>query len=373
MFSKKLRRAVFILFVVLGVMVMGVVGITMGYNYVLKQNDRLNAIREAQTEITKDTPNAVMVLIESGDTTSIIAEKLEELTLIENTTIFSLLSKYNGFDGEYQVGTHYLTPDLSYDEIMHHLTLRAKTVTIRFREGLSYIQVKEILRENGLQFNETKLDEMMDSSNDFVDYRFVEMINVSDDRDFILNGYLFPDQYDFDVNASERTILNTFLRNTARKIPEEYYERAAYLGMTMDEVIVLASFIQAEAGGIEEMFDISGVFHNRLKNENFLKLESCASANYIREIDGLPRVWSATLEDIELDHPYNTYYYQGLPPGPICMPGQDAIAAALYPSNHTYYYFCSNGEGKNVFSATRAEHEQKVAMYSPLWTDEDTE
>ena len=369
MLSRKLKRTFIILGIVLGVIVMGVVGITLGYNYVVAQNHRFDALEQQKREITAETPRAVMILIESGDSTSVVAEKLEEKKLIDSETIFEIMSKYNGFDGEYQVGTHYLTPDLSYDEIMHYLCLDAKTVPIRFREGLTYIQVKQVLREKGLQFNEEKLDTLMNSPNDFVAFDFISKIKVKPDRDYNLSGYLFPDQYDFDVNASEKTIISTFLRNAEIKIAEEYYARAEYLGLTFDEVMTLASFIEAEAGDVTEMFRISGVFHNRLKNEDFLKLESCASINYIREKNGMPRVWYASDAEMAMEDPYNTYFIQGLPPGPICMPGLNAIQAALYPEANNYYFFCAKGDGSNAFAATKSEHDQNVATYESVWAE----
>ena len=179
----------------------------------------------------------------------------------------------------------------------------------------------------------------MNSPNNYVDYEFVTRIQVnnSDDRDFLLNGYLFPDTYKFDLNASEDTIIRTFLRNTNQKF-SQFYARADERQWTWDEVMIRASLIQMEAtqgeDSAQDMFIISSVFSNRLRDN--IELGSCATINYIREKNGQPRVWAATTEDIANPDPYNTYKYTGLPPSPICMPGTSAIWAALYPDTTNF-------------------------------------
>lgn len=368
MFSDKLKRSILILFVALGIIIMGVVGIILGYNYVLSQSSRmrrLEALSEENYEITKDTPGARPFRIYSGDTISDIADNLAEQEFIDNVMAFKIISKYNGFDGSYEMGTHYLTMDLSYDEIMFFLTKDPKTVTVTFTEGFTYMTFKKELTAKGIEFDETVMDELMNSPDDFVHYDFIANLKIKEDRDYILSGYLFPDTYTFDVNASEKSIINTLLRNTNRILNDTYYERAEYLGMTMDEVVTLASLIEDEAGKIREMVNVSSVFHNRLNDGELL--QSTSTVNYIRELEGLPRVMGGDITDIERDHPYNSYLHPGLPPGPICMPGERAIQAALYPNHNNYYYFVADGRGNNMFSVTLSEHEAKRNLYEPLW------
>ena len=214
----------------------------------------------------------------------------------------------------------------------------------------------------------------MDSPNLFVDYRFVSQINLTEDRDHVLSGYLFPDTYEFDINASPETIINTFLNNTNAKLYDEYYERAEAIGMSLDEVITLASLIQTETSRATDMMYISAVFHNRLasEDESLHYLGSNATLNYIRQMNGLEPRMVNTDEDLNMDSPYNTYMYPGLPPGPICMPGLDAIQAALYPEpNCNYFYFCATGDGGTVYAVTLSEHEANVAMYSEIWAQQD--
>jgi len=377
MFSNKLKRMVGLLVVLLMVILVGITGIFLGYNYVTSQGNRFDALEKALADgslvINKDTPEAVMIVVDDGDDTSAIAGKLKGSGLINNTLVFTLMSKFNGFDGGYLAGTHFLTPDLSYDELMYMLCQEPEVITITFPEGITYTELKQRLLDNGLEFDPAKLDEYMNSPNLFVDYGFVSQIQAPEGRDFILSGYLFPDTYNFDMNASEKEIINTFLRNTEAVLYEDFYTRAEKIGMTMDQVITLASVIQSESGDASDMLSISAVFHNRMKSEDpsLQRLESCATTNFLREKDGLPKVWAASSSDQLLDSPYNTYLHAGLPPGPICMPGIDAITAALYPSNENFMYFCAVGDSdkRTAFAVTIEEQAANVALYSPNWTD----
>jgi len=377
MFSRKLKRMIVVLVVLLLVLSVGVIGIFLGFNYVVSQTDRFDTlaaeIKSKELVIDKDTPDAVMVVVDLGDDTAAIAKKLKDNGLVDNTLMFTLLSKFNGFDGGYQVGTHFLTRKLSYDEMMYMLCQKPEVITITFPEGMTYTEIKQLLVKKGIKFDESILDQEMNSPNLFVDYKFVSQVSASAPRDFILNGYLFPDTYNFDINVSETEIIETFLRNMSTKLPDEYYARAQKIGMTMDQVMVLASIIQSETTNQQDMGFISAVFHNRLNSSDLSlqKLGSCATINFLREKDGLPRVWAATPSDELRDNPYNTYMYPGLPPGPICMPGIDAIYAALYPEPNTnIYYFCATGDGGTVFAATQAQQDANVEKYRTNWVDQ---
>jgi UPF0755 protein len=281
------------------------------------------------------------------------------------------MSKVNGFDGAYVAGTHYLIPGLSYDEIMYFLTLEPSQVTVTIPEGTTYVELKAILHDAGLNFDDAEFDECMNSPDLFVDYDFISSIEIDPDRDYILAGYLYPDTYKFDVNASPETIIRKFLNNMENKLYDEYYARAEQIGMSMDEVITLASIIQQESGKVSDMMYISAVFHNRLDSddESMRFLGSSATINYLVELQGGTPSLLHTEAETSIDSPYNTYTNPGLPPGPICMPGLDAISAALYPEpNCGYMYFCATGDGGTAFAVTLAEHEENVATYSANWS-----
>ena len=375
MLSKKLKIALRILIILVLLFTFAIIGVIFGYNYVLSQENRYNALSERidsgyYDDLKADTPGVVTVVVNTGDSTSDIAERLYEAGLVDNTFIFSLMSKVNGFDGSYVAGTHYLLSSFSYDEIMYFLTLQPASVKVTIPEGLTYQEIKEVLWDAGLTFDEAEMDECMNSSNLFVDYDFVSQIELNEDRDFVLAGYLYPDTYIFDVNASPESIIRKFLNNMSTKLYDDYYARAQKLGMSMDQVITLASIIQAETGRVTDMMYISAVFHNRLAQNDVLG--SSATINYIIKSNGGRATLNHTSEQLNDSSPYNTYINPGLPPGPICMPGANAIAAALYPEpNCNYMYFCATGDGGTAYATTLAQHEANVARYASNWEEAD--
>ena len=257
MLSKKIWVALRILVILVLLFGFAVLGVFGGFNYVISQDARFSTLKkglaEGKYKVTKETKDAVTVVVESGDSTSDIADKLYEKGLIKNKLVFSLMSKINGFDGAYVAGTHYLLKTYSYDEIMFFMTLEPATVAVTIPEGATYVQVKKILHKAGLTFDDEEFDQCMNSPNMFVDFDFIANIDISEDRDYILAGYLYPDTYMFDVNAKPETIIRRFLSNMKSKLYSEYYTRAKGLKMSMDQVITLASIIQRETGKPRDM------------------------------------------------------------------------------------------------------------------------
>jgi UPF0755 protein len=382
MLSNKVRVALRVLIVIVLLFGFAVSGVYVGYNYVISQDKRFNNlkedIKEGKYDIKADTEGAVTIVIKSGDSTSDIADKLYDAGLITNKTLFSIISKLNGFDGAYVAGTHYLLKGFTYDELMYFLTLAPDAVKVTIPEGSTYYEIKKILHDAGLNFDDAEFDKCMNSPNLFVDYEFVSQIEIKEGRDFILAGYLYPDTYYFDINASPESIIRRFLNNMQNNLHDEYYVRAKKLGMTMDEVITLASVIQMETGKVHDMMLVSAVFHNRLnhKDESMHFLGSSATINYLIEMRGGKASILHTDDELGIDSPYNTYTNPGLPPGPVCMPGSWAIAAALYPEpNCNYMYFCATGvDGGTAFATTLSQHEDNVEKYRDNWVrEEETE
>lgn len=375
MLSNKVRVALRILIILTLLFGFAVAGVYVGYNYVISQDKRFNALKKdidmGKYDIKADTEGAVCVVIKSGDSTSDIADKLYEQGLITNKFLFSIISKLNGFDGAYVAGTHYLLRGFSYDELMYFLTLEPAAVKVTIPEGATYYEVKQILHDAGLNFDDAEFDKCMNSPNLFVDYEFVSQIEIKEGRDFILAGYLYPDTYNFDVNASPESIIRKFLNNMQNKLYDEYYVRAKRLGMTMDEVITLASVIQMETGKPADMMLVSAVFHNRLDEDDYLG--SSATINYLIKANGGRSSFMHTDAQLNYNSPYNTYTNTGLPPGPICMPSVEAISAALYPEpNCNYYYFCATGiDGGTAFATNLEDHEENVEKYRENWIASD--
>ena len=200
-------------------------------------------------------------------------------------------------------------------------------------------------------------------------YYFIEDMlgkGDSDQRLYALEGYLSPNTYEIYTDATAEDIVRKLLSQTERVFPADAQDRAHQLGYTMDEMLTLASLIEKEAKK-DDFTRVSAVFHNRLRQK--VKLGSDVTIHYVTGV----RKMALTANDLALDSPYNTYLYAGLPLGPICAPSPEAINAALYPDEtfvaENYLYFCSKDpeSGELYFSRTLAEHEQAVAIYSPLW------
>ncbi|MHB8961879.1 MAG: endolytic transglycosylase MltG [Saccharofermentanales bacterium] len=343
-------------------------GFTLGFKYVLQQNDRFTHFETRISKIKKDSPGAIMVVIRQGFDTGDIADALEEAGVIKNKLAFVFMSKLNGFDGEYKAGTHFVKNDMNYDEIMYVLCLKPESVKVTFREGLSYREVKLALLEAGVLFDEQVMDSMVNNPALFLDYDFITQIPQKEGREWLLQGYLFPDTYEFDMNTTEVSIIQTFLNNTERKLIPELYARAKTMNMTMDEIIILASVIEKESGRLDEMDLVASVFYNRLnakKHSTGNRMESDATLNYVKAERGAETSLVITTADQQMVTPYNTYMYPGLPAGPICSPGMDAVRAALWPAKTKYFYFVSknDGTGASAFAATQDEHFNNVNKY----------
>ncbi|NMA18084.1 MAG: endolytic transglycosylase MltG [Clostridiaceae bacterium] len=374
--TRNVTKSIVILIVVLLIIGFVIAGFITGYRYVLNQDERFANLRSQFDEhgfspITKDTPNAIEVYIPQQADSEIIGEILVDKGLISNLMAFKLISKFNGFDGQYQYGTHYLVPGLAYDEIMVLLTNQPEPVTVTIYEGMTYLDIKDKLLDAGMRFNPELLDMMMNQPSLFIDFSFVRQIEAKPGREWLLQGYLWPDTYRFDINATEQQIIRTFLSNTEYRLRQgNYQDRAEKIGMSLDEVLTLASVVQQE-GPIVEMPKIARVFMNRL--DQGMPLQSCATINYLRKEEGKDaRLWIFH-DDIERygNNPYNTYSFSGLPPGPINSPGLVAIEGVLWPATDRtwpdagqYLFFCARGDGSNDFSKTSAEHDAKVARYS---------
>ncbi|MDI9489893.1 MAG: endolytic transglycosylase MltG [Clostridiaceae bacterium] len=373
--SSKVTKTIVIFACIILCALVAFIGFLNGFDYVKAQDHRLTTLQErfedkGTSPITEYTPGAVEVAIPRAATSDDIANILKNKKLIESTFSFKMLSKFNGFDGRYQAGTHYLTPEMSYDEIMYLLTHTPEAIVITIPEGYTYKQLQQRLIDSGLNIDIEYMDELVKRPNMFIDYSFVQDIEVHEQRTWLLQGYLWPDTYRFDPSMDEMDILRMFLNNTQQKLTTgNYAEKAAEMGLTMDQVITLASIVQTE-GHTAEMYKIGRVFLNRLNSD--IGLESCATINYLRlENNEEPVFW---VQQSDLDrfqyNPYNTYAYDGLPPGPINNPGLAAIEGVLWPASERtwpgafeYLYFCADGKGNNVFAKTYEEQLENIEFY----------
>lgn len=380
--ASKISKTLLILILITVLIVASVAAFYAGFRYVRAQNENfryMDSLAEASggNLVNEDTPGAIEIFIPRSSNMDDITNLLAAEGFIDNKLIFKVMSKFNGFDGNYQAGTHYLLADMTYDEIMFALTRQPKPLRITFLEGDTYLQMKERMLDAGLNIDVDRLDDLVRHPNAFLDYNFVRQIEAKADREWTLQGYLWPDTYLFDPNLDEESIIRMFLNNTQQKLNQGgYATRAASMGMTLDQVMTLASVVQKE-GNIEEMSMIGRVFLNRYGMG--MPLEACSTINYLRGEEGLEPIPWALYSDLVkyANNPFNTYSFQGLPPGPINNPGTLSVEGILWPANeenwqgaNEYLYFCATGEGDNVFARTLAEHEANVEYYSSRWYEE---
>lgn len=233
-------------------------------------------------------------------------------------------------------------------------TAPANTATITFVEGKTVLQTAKLLEENGICAADAFIAEVNASA-----CSFASSIENPSERPFLLEGYVFPDTYEFYLNESPSSVLSRFLKNSERKLDDAVYARASELGYSVDEIIIIASIIQKEAGITEQMNTVSSVLHNRL-NSSYSKLECDVTYNYIKD-SIMPFLcgeeWNDDVYEKYADL-YYTYRFGGLPAGPICNPGMAAINAALYPADTDYYYFVTDSDGNYYYSETFAEHQK---------------
>ncbi len=231
-------------------------------------------------------------------------------------------------------------------------TTAIPTVTITFREGLTVEECAKLLEENGV----CSFADFVNVSNSPAPRDFINEIPNLEQRPFVLEGYIFPDTYEFYYDMEPQAVLNKFLNNYEAKITAEYKARAAELGYTMDEVLRIASIIQEEAVD-SEMKNVSSVLHNRL-NSDYGKLECDVTIFYLNE-HVKPYV-----EDVSVySELYNTYKFSGLPAGPITNVGIAAIEAALYPADTDYYFFLTDSDMNFHYAVTWKEHSKNVDLY----------
>lgn len=357
---KKRRKAVFRLFLLLFIIAVTLVCASVSYHYVIK-----NVTSDKQKEIVINEGEGVEFVIEKGSNTTAIAENLLEQGFIKNELIYKALSKINGYDGTYQSGTHILSKSLAYEEIMRVLTSNPASRQVTIPEGKTFRQIVDILYNAKIINNKEQF--IATANGGTFDYSFLKDLPPRDNK---LEGYLFPDTYKFDMNASDTDIIRTMLDNFNRKMKPEYIERIKMLDadMTVDKIVILASIIEREARDPEDRYTISGVFYNRMasKDKTLKKLQSCATIQYVL-LKTTGSVKERLLdEDLAIEDPYNTYIHEGLPPGPICCPGEAAIKAALYPDRETeYLYFVARGdeEGTHEFSKTYKDHQAAIKKY----------
>jgi UPF0755 protein len=271
-----------------------------------------------------------------------IAEFLAERRIVRNVEEFLFWLKVTGQERALKSGTYELYQFKNPIYLIGRLSAGGRSeIIVTLPEGLTIFETAQILAYH----------ELVDES------RFIELCH---DESFIhtlglavssLEGYFFPDTYSFSSLQNEESIITAVVKNFAKKIA-----RFGLVGAdSIHQVVVLASIVEKEAKYEDERPIIARVFLNRMRMSR--PLESCATVFYIlkKKEAGLDKQ-KLTDRDLEIESPYNTYLHLGLPPGPICSPGESSIRAAIWPADVDYLYFVAKGDGRHHFSRTFKEH-----------------
>ncbi len=307
--------------------------------------------------LVKDEVVATITIPENA-TVSEVSNLLKEKDLIEYPSVFRFYINFKNRDSEnaltFKPGDHEISSTLNYDQIVSKIKDRKtrKIITLTIPEGYTVDETIDLFLSNGMGTRAGFVEAINNFDYDYVFMDKLDAIKLSDKRKYRLEGYLFPDTYEFYTDSSEVAIVDKLLAAFEAHFEEDYYLRLEELGMNLDQVVTLASIVQKEGKFISDFYPIAGVFYNRLKSNNMKRLQSDATVQYCLE----ERKEELSYKDLEVDSPYNTYRNAGLPPSAISNPGWEAIQATLYPETNSHYYFISDTDGSIIFADTEAQH-----------------
>ena len=298
------------------------------------------------------------VVIPEYATVDEIADLLKSNGLISEPSAFKFWVKFKYKNKNLVIvpGVYELKSTMNYDQMLYEIREKPaprQIVEVKIPEGYTIDQIITMLVD---ECHIGTREGFVKAINEYpYEYDFMEELNkleLSPNRKYRLEGYIFPAKYEVYSDISEVGIVDYFLSAFEKRFDKLYYDRLTELNMNLDEAITLASIIQAEGKFDSEFYTISSVFHNRLNSTDMKKLESDATINYY-----LPeRKEQLSREDLETPNPYNSYLNEGLPPGAICNPGLEAIYAALYPDETKYFYFVADADGHSLFAETLNQH-----------------
>ncbi len=287
---------------------------------------------------------------------SVVAGVLKDHGLINYKWLFKQYSRFAHADTQIDPGTYVLTTNLDYRALVKKMQAGSGTqvqTLVMFPEGYNMDQIFAKLEKEGVC---SAADLYEAAANAEFSYSFLEGAETGDA--YRLEGFLFPDTYYFYQGMQAASAINKFLSNFHYRITDEMWQQTNALHLTFREMLTIASIIEKEAANDEERATIASVIYNRLAADMPLQVD--ATVLYALRDRSIIKLTTELIQNT--DSPYNTYLYNGLPPGPICSPGMASIKAALVPQNTPYYYYAlDTSTGTHRFFTNLAEHEAFVA------------
>lgn len=302
------------------------------------------------------------IVVEQGASSMIVASQLKDEGIIKYPYMFVMQSYVGGYNGNFQPGTLVVKNGMSYAEILNNLITPMRNSTkIVVAEG-------EELREISMQMNDMGIVPWQDfygalGSVDYYNFPYIGAIPL---RDNLFEGYIYPATYEIAEGMTSYNIAELMLETFNAQFKEEYYTKAQELGITTDELVILASIVEREAPAGGDLNRIAGVYFNRYK-AGFC-LESTASIQYVLG----ERKPVLSIADTQIHSPYNTFINAGLPIGAICSPGVDAIEAVLNYSQNNEYYYGLREDGTTFFATNYKDYKTQLEQ-APLAVSVDTD
>lgn len=323
-----------------------------------------NEWEQALIPVSAEAVDSVMVEIPAGAGSGQVADLLEDRGLIRRSWAFRMLTRLRELDGEIRAGWYRLGPDMAPEEILDML-VRGEVATERFTvvEGLTVEMTVASLAGQGMGdaevFESLVADPLLVQEWLPEGYGAGIMCTTFELPASPMEGYLFPDTYEVQYGACEEQIIERMIDRFRSIWNEDRLQRADELGLSIHEVVTLASIVERETVLSDEREIVASVFMNRLGIA--MKLDACSTVLYVHgRRDG-----EVLTEDTEAESPYNTYRSPSLPPGPIAAPSLDSIDAVLHPAETDYLYFVSRGDGSHAFARTYSEHRANIRRYLP--------
>ncbi|MBR4152818.1 MAG: endolytic transglycosylase MltG [Selenomonadaceae bacterium] len=312
----------------------------------------INKPTQTETETSNvGEEKRINVKIREGLSTAEIAERLAEKGVIDSTLKFRLLARVYGYDDKLRPGSYTFTLGMSNEEVFAKLlTGEKKLVHFTIPEGFGIKEIAARLQSLDL----ADKDDFIKAATDFVPYDYMKKHK---DVFYSAEGFLFPDTYTVESDVEIIEILNLMAKNFDKKLTLEMRSQAAKMDLSIYDLITLASLVEREVRFPEDRPIVAQVFFKRLKLN--MPLQTDATLQYLMDT---PKE-DLSIEDTQIDSPYNTYQHLGLPPGPIANPGLASIEAVLHPADTDYLYFVADRKGHNHYANTYEEHLNLVNKY----------
>lgn len=296
------------------------------------------------------TESTASVTVETGESLSEITNELKDKGLIQYKYLFKLFATFTGKAESITAGSYELSTEMDYSALLNNIgssSAYRETVTVTIPEGYTTDEVFQLMDDKGV----CDYDSLMESAKTD-QFNFDFLTDVKAEGSERLEGYLFPDTYEFYKGTTAKAAISKMLYNFSTRFDEKMDAEMQLLGRNKNEIIIIASIIEKETDGSDQN-NIASVLYNRLNNtwatpKGYLQVDS--TIQYLLE----ERKETLTQADLQIDSPYNTYLHPGLPVGAICNPGLTAIQAALEPNETGYYYFMLGKDEKTHFFETES-------------------